>query len=321
MKLLNVLFLFSLFFFITKSSSLESVSFIFSGDTVLDDEVGEEIAKGNDPFIAFNTYFSNADIRITNLECVIATLGDPVDKFYTFRAHPRVIPILKRHFDAVALANNHSGDYGPIAFTQMLDLLSKADLKQVGGGHNLTQAHKPLIFTRRGIRVAVLSYNEFHPRSFEAGYDHAGVAWSEDEQVVADIQDARRHHLADVVIPIMHWGWENELKANPRQKQLSRLMIDAGADAVIGGHPHVTQEVDIYLGKPIIYSVGNFVMKEVDNDNQKKGWVVKLDLDRSGVLQLGSKGVKINANGIPSIDHLLSGPCWSRGQEKALNCF
>jgi len=321
MKLLIVLFLFPLFFIITKSSSSESVSFIFSGDTVLDDEVGEEIAKGKDPFTAFSTYFSNADIRITNLECVIATSGEATDKYYTFRAHPRVIPFLKRHFDAVALANNHSGDYGPIAFTEMLDLLSKAKLDQVGGGHNLTQAHKPLIFFRRGIRIAVLSYSEFHPRSFEAGYQHAGVAWSEDEQVVSDIKNARDHYLADVVIPIMHWGWENELKANPRQKQLARLMIDAGADAVIGGHPHVTQEVDIYLGKPIIYSVGNFVMKEVDNENQKKGWVIKLDIDRSGVLQLGSKGVKINTNGIPSMDNLVSGPCWIRGQEKAMNCL
>jgi poly-gamma-glutamate capsule biosynthesis protein CapA/YwtB (metallophosphatase superfamily) len=76
----------------------------------------------------------------------------------------------------------------------------------------------PLVFQRHGLRIAVLSYNEFHPRSFEAGHNTPGVAWSEDQQVEADITAARKLHRADVVIPIMHWGWENERQASDFQR-------------------------------------------------------------------------------------------------------
>ena len=298
----------------------KEVSLVFAGDTVLDDTAGKIIEQGGDPFSDFADYFAGADIRITNMECVVSTRGQANDKMYTFQAHPRVIPVLQKHFDAVTLANNHSGDFGPDAFAQMLSLLKEAGLAQVGGGMNLKQAHTPLVFTRNGWRIAVLSYNEFHPRSFEAGFDIPGVAWSEDQQVMEDIQTARRIHRADLVIPVMHWGWENERTANPRQRQLAKLMIDAGADAVIGGHPHVTQDVSVYKGKPIVYSVGNFVMKETDNAFQRKGWVLKMYFDKRGVTRFETLPVKIDMEGIPSIDRAASSPCWQRGDNIAGEC-
>jgi poly-gamma-glutamate synthesis protein (capsule biosynthesis protein) len=239
---------------------------------------------------------------------------------YTFKAHPRVIPVLKKHFDAVTLANNHSGDFGPDAFAEMLSLLKDAGLPQAGGGMNLKDAHTPLVFTRNGLRIAVLSYNEFHPRSFEAGFDIPGVAWSEDQQVMEDIQTARRIHRADLVIPVMHWGWENERTANPRQRQLAKLMIDAGADAVIGGHPHVTQDVSVYKGKPIVYSVGNFVMKETDNAFQRQAWVLKMYLDKRGITRFETLPLKIDMQGIPNIERGASSPCWRRGDNIAGEC-
>ena len=298
----------------------KEVSLVFAGDTVLDDTAGKIIELGGDPFSDFADYFAGADIRITNLECVVSTRGQANDKMYTFQAHPRVIPVLQKHFDAVTLANNHSGDFGPDAFAQMLSLLKESGLAQVGGGMNLKQAHTPLVFTRNGWRIAVLSYNEFHPRSFEAGFDIPGVAWSEDQQVVEDIQTARRIHHADLVIPVMHWGWENERTANPRQRQLAKLMIDAGADAVIGGHPHVTQDVSVYKGRPIIYSVGNFVMKETDNAFQRQAWVLKMYLDKRGVTRFETLPVKINMEGIPSIDRTAPSPCWQRGDKSTGLC-
>ena len=302
------------------SYAAKEVSLVFAGDTVLDDTAGKIIEQGGDPFSDFADYFAGADIRITNLECVVSTRGQANDKMYTFQAHPRVIPVLQKHFDAVTLANNHSGDFGPDAFAQMLSLLKEARLAQVGGGMNLKQAHTPLVFTRNGWRIAVLSYNEFHPRSFEAGFDIPGVAWSEDQQVVEDIQTARRIHRADLVIPVMLWGWENERTANPRQRQLAKLMIDAGADAVIGGHPHVTQDVSVYKGRPIIYSVGNFVMKETDNAFQRQAWVLKMYLDKRGVTRFETLLVKINMEGIPSIDRTAPSPCWQRGDKNTGLC-
>jgi poly-gamma-glutamate synthesis protein (capsule biosynthesis protein) len=303
-----------------KPAPSPTVSLVFAGDSVLDADAGDLIAQGGDPYASFANYFADADIRITNLECVVATTGSAGDKMFTFRAHPRVIPVLQRHFDAVTLANNHSGDFGPEAFAEMLGLLHNAGLAQVGGGMNLRLAHTPLIFERKGLRIAVLSYDEFQPRSFEADHNLPGVAWSEDERVVADIRAARRVHRADLVIPIMHWGWENEPVANARQRQLARRMVQAGADAVIGGHPHVTQDIAHYRGKPIVYSVGNFIMKETDNANQRIGWVLRLELDRRGVAALRTRVVRIDRVGIPTLDTAASSPCWRRGDKALGTC-
>lgn len=298
-----------------------SFSLVFAGDMALDDAPGALIERGGDPLAAFGPLFAQADVRIANLECVVATLGESGQKNYTFRAHPRVLPVLRRHLDGVTLANNHSGDYGRHAFAEMLGLLQQAKLAQVGGGMNLAQAHTPWLVERQGLRMAVLSYNEFMPRSFEAGHDTPGIAWSEDEQVVDDIGHARSRYGADVVVVFMHWGWENEHVANARQRRLARLMIDAGADAVIGGHPHVTQNIERYRGKPIVYSVGNFVMKETDNEAQRQGWVLQMDFDRHGASSLATHVVRIGMDGIPHADPATPSPCWQRGQPEIGHCL
>ncbi len=295
-------------------------SLVFAGDTTLDDAPGALIQRGGDPFAAFASLFAQADLRIVNLECVVATTGEPADKNYTFRAHPRVLPVLRKHVDGVTLANNHSGDYGRQAFAQMLGLLRDAGLAQAGGGMNLAQAHTPWMLERQGLRVAVLSYNEYMPRSFEAAHDAPGIAWSEDEQVVDDIRLARAHHKADLVLVFMHWGWENETVANPRQRQLARRMIDAGADAVIGGHPHVPQNIDRYQGKPIIYSVGNFIMKETDNAMQRQAWVLRMEFDRQGATGFETHVARLDARGIPRRDQSTPSPCWRRGEAEVSTC-
>lgn len=128
----------------------------------------------------------------------------------------------------------------------------------------------------------MLAYNEFKPRSFEAGPDWPGIAWSEDSHVIADIRAARAAG-ADVVIPFMHWGWERERAPTERQRSLARRLIDAGAAAVVGGHPHVTQGSETYRGRPIIYSLGNFVFDGFELPAAKVGWLLKMNVDQRGV--------------------------------------
>jgi poly-gamma-glutamate capsule biosynthesis protein CapA/YwtB (metallophosphatase superfamily) len=281
------------------TSASSTVSLVVVGDIMLEDGPSFAMRKGKDPFAGFAHLFKNADIRIGNLECVVATIGSPEeDKPNVFRVSPKSLKFLKRHFDAVGLANNHSGDFGPQAFAQMLGLLDKEGLGVYGGGMNLAQAHTPWIVERKGVRVAILGYDEFQPRTFEADTDKPGVAWSEDAQVVRDIQAARSRWKADVVIPIMHWGWEDPI-ANARQRQLARLMIDAGADAVIGGHPHQVQDTETYQGKPIFYSLGNFVFDGFSDPINNTGWVLRMELDRSGVRKVEVHVAKIGPGGIP----------------------
>ena len=301
------------------------VSLVFVGDIMLADSPGKVIKRGEDPFAPFAAILKSADIRVGNLECVVATTGSAEeDKPYTFRAEPRSLRFVKRHFDAVGLANNHTGDFGPKAFAEMLGLLDKAGIGYFGGGADLARAHTPLIIERKGLRIALLAYDEFFPRSFEADVDKPGVAWSEDEQVRRDIQMARTEYHADLVIPFMHWGWEHESLASPRQRQLARLMIDAGADAVVGGHPHVTQDVEQYRGKPIIYSLGNFVFDGFSSPDNNTGWLLRLELDKQGVRAWRTTVAHMGREGIPvparAKAGAAAGACWQRGAAAAGAC-
>jgi poly-gamma-glutamate synthesis protein (capsule biosynthesis protein) len=222
-------------------------------------------------------------------------------KIYAFRAKPQVIEKLSGRFDALSVANNHSGDYGHEAFLETLSLLDIAGVKAFGGGRNLTEAHAPYIVERSGLRIAILAYNEYKPRAFEAGPDWPGIAWSEDSHVVRDIQAARAAG-ADVVIPYMHWGWERERAPTARQRQLARLMIDAGADAVVGNHPHVTQGSEVYEGKPIIYSLGNFVFDGFDGADlpaAREGWLLRMTVSNEGVMAWDVVHAYMDAEGLP----------------------
>ena len=284
------------------------LSLVVVGDIMLEDGPMDAMRKGQDPFAGFASLFAGADIRIGNLECVVATNGSPEDdKPNVFRVHPRALKYLKRHFDAVGLANNHSGDFGHEAFAQMLSLLKQSKIGVYGGGMNLAEAHAPWIIERKGVRVAILGYNEFQPRSFEADTDRPGVAWSEDSQVLRDIRAARTVHKADVVIPVMHWGWEDPI-ANDRQRQLARLMIDAGADAVIGGHPHQLQDTERYKGKPIFYSLGNFVFDGFPLPINYIGWALRMELDKNGVQKIEAHVSHIGPTGLPKPGKVLADP-------------
>jgi len=299
-----------------------TVSIAFVGDIMLDDGPGKALARGVDPFAPFADHLARADLRIGNLECVVATQGSAEpDKPYAFRAHPRSLAVLKRHFDAVSLANNHSGDYGPEAFRQMLGLLAARQLPYFGGGPDLARAHAPLVLERRGLRIAFLGYNEFFPRSFEADFDKPGIAWSEDEQVRLDIERARRQYRADLVIPFMHWGWEKERRPSERQRQLARLMIDAGAGLVVGGHPHVTQGVELYQGKPIVYSLGNFVFDGFDYPEARQGWLLRLTVDKSGLVAWETLAAQMDDDGTPYPQPGAATLCGWAGDETVRECI
>ncbi len=297
------------------NQTADDLMLIYAGDIMLADLPGKAIARGIDPFQEFAEVLKNADATIGNLECVVASHGVPEHKPWVFLANPAVLPVLKRHFGIVSLANNHTGDFGHEAFLEQLKLLDEHKLAYFGGGRNCAQARMPHLLNIKGLRIALLGYNEFKPRNFEAGPDWPGVAWSVDEHVVADIQAARSRHKADLVIPYMHWGWENE-PANDRQKQLARIMIDAGADMVIGGHPHVTQEVEYYQGKLIVYSLGNYVFDGFAEGPERLGWLVRLRMNKQGLVAWDTVVAHMDAEGIPHLMRDTPAPSGSAGGDK-----
>jgi poly-gamma-glutamate synthesis protein (capsule biosynthesis protein) len=275
------------------------ITMLFVGDIMLAERPGQLIAQGRDPFFYVRSIFRAADIRIGNLECAVSQKGKAEDKTYTFRAHPRVITTLKKYFDAVSVANNHAGDFGPVAFEDMLYQLEKKQLAYFGGGRTLRAAHEPYLTTVKGKKIAVLGYDGFFPRSFEALEDRAGVAWLDTDFIVADIKRAREVHRADWVIVVPHWGWEYEKIASSQQQTLAHLMIDSGADAVVGGHPHVTQNIEIYKNKPIIYSLGNFVFNGFHDKETTTGWIALLTLTANAEVKWKTITVRLDKNGVP----------------------
>ncbi len=305
---------------VAAAAGAEPVRLVFVGDVMLDDGPGRTVRAGGDPLASFDRVLREADLAVGNLECPIATTGKALDnKIYTFRAHPRVLRVLKGRFGALALANNHSGDYGQEAFLETLRLLDKAGIPSFGGGADLAAAHAPLWVERKGLRIALLGYDEFKPRRFEAGPNWPGVAWSEDSQVVADIRAARAAG-ADLVIPFMHWGWEQEPEPDARQRALARTMIDAGADMVIGGHPHVTQGAEYYRGKLIVYSLGNFVFDGFHTPETREGWVLRLTVDRSGLLAWDTLAARMDDRGTPHPAPDALTPCGTAGDTAIRLC-
>jgi poly-gamma-glutamate synthesis protein (capsule biosynthesis protein) len=298
-----------------------AVDIVFVGDIMVAETPGELIARGTDPFQPFASLLRDADLRIGNLECVVATHGTAEIKPFTFLAEPRVLPVLARNFDGFSVANNHSGDFGKAAFAEELQLMRQAGMPYFGGGDTLREAHRPWIVERNGLRIAFLGYDEFKPRSFEAATDTPGVAWSgEDEQVIDDIVNARVRDHADLVIPFMHWGWEEEGQPSERQKQFAREMLDAGADMVVGSHPHVTQGAELYKGKLIIYSLGNFLFNSFETEATTTGWLLKVRFDRSGLVEWRTRVARLDGDGVPHPDLAAPSPCGSRGNAGVAMC-
>ena len=140
----------------------DAVKLIFVGDIMVahDEETGKLIAQGINPFLPFAAVLKDADITVGNLECVVAEKGERVRKPYNFLADPCCLPLLKQHFTALTVANNHSGDFGKGAFVEQCERLEKAGIPYFGGGRNKADAHKPWIVDRNGVRIAMLGYCE-----------------------------------------------------------------------------------------------------------------------------------------------------------------
>lgn len=277
----------------------DDIKVLLVGDVMLAETPGKLIRDGRNPFGFFAPLFEQADVKIGNLECTVSLKGNAEDKPFTFRANPRVIPVLKKYFTAVSVANNHSGDFGPEAFADMLDSLDKAKMPYFGGGREIRAAHQPFVVQVKGRKIAILGYDGFFPRSFEALPDRPGVAWLDDDFVVADIKKAKQN--ADLLIVYPHWGWEQEKTASALQQHLAHLMIDSGADAVVGGHPHVTQNIEMYKGKPVFYSLGNFVFNGFHDEDTTTGWALELTVSADAKIEWQIYTAKLDRNGTPHL--------------------
>lgn len=308
---------------LVRAFAVEGVAKVaFVGDVMLAETegTGRLMASGVDPFSKVRGMLADADLRVANFESSAGTKGTPdPNKPFSFRTSPSALIGFASVFEVAGLANNHAGDFGRGDFVETIDGLQKSGAVIFGGGRDQVEAHRAAIFERHGVKIALLGYLAFFPRWFAAAQGLPGVAWLDEDQAALDIAKARADG-ADVVVVIPHWGTEHEPKANKYQRRLAKALLDAGADAVIGGHPHVVQDYEIYKGKPIVYSLGNFVFDGFEDEDNVTGWALFADFDKHGVLSITTQVVRMDVDGSPSPDSAKLGPCWKRNDIEMSVC-
>jgi poly-gamma-glutamate synthesis protein (capsule biosynthesis protein) len=217
------------------------------------------------PFADVMPFLSRADVVVGNLESSISTRGTAVEnKKFTLRAGPIAAQALKKAgIRIVTLANNHSMDFGPLALRETLTALEENDTLYAGAGMDLDDARTPAFLKIRGKMIAFLSFSLTFPLEFFASAGRSGTAPGYADFVKSDIEKARAS--SDLVVVSFHWGAELMPAAKDYQIDLGRKAIDWGADLVLGHHPHVLQELEVYHGRLIAYSLGNFVFGSESN--------------------------------------------------------
>ncbi|MZQ85167.1 CapA family protein [Paenibacillus sp. 5J-6] len=263
-------------------SSDGQVKLTFVGDVLLASKVEDILKqKGYDyPYTNVKDYLTKPDFTIANLETPITTRGTVQNKDYVYRSSPLALPPLKdAGIDLVNLANNHVMDYGPEGLQDTMNALDQEGIKRMGAGNDLNEAYQPVIMEKDGIKIAFFGFSRVVPEaSWKAGPGRIGVAETYNyKPPVEAIQKAKAS--ADLVVVVAHWGVERSDHPDKYQTDLAHRYIDAGADLVVGGHPHVMQGFEQYKGKWIAYSLGNFIF--TTNDVSKTWETVILEAECS----------------------------------------
>ncbi len=269
--------------------SNKKISILLLGDLILG--VGTErliVEQGlSYPFKKVQTKLKENTITFANLEAPITNRGTRAkNKLWTFRSNPDYAKILSESgIDVVSLANNHIMDFGETGLKDTIETLKSLNIRYSGAGKNLSEARKPTIVSRNGTQFVFLSYCQRGPASYYAGEKNFGNAYYDKKLIAEDIKKWKTDR--NVVLISLHWGIE--ITNYPQEFQISdaKHFINAGADGIIGHHPHIPQGIQIYKGKPIIYSLGNFIVgfynkRYQDNIavrlNYKKNRLKKIDV-------------------------------------------
>lgn len=267
----------------------EQINLTFVGDIMMGANVGKLLSKnGYDyPYLHISSILQEADITVGNMENPITDRGEPADKSYVFRTSPEAVPgLVKSGFDIFNLANNHILDYGLVGLQDTIRLLTEAGLYGLGAGMDQEEAYKPVVIEKNGVSVAFLGLSKVVPEvSWKADKHTPGVAETYNyTRPIKAIEDA--NEISDMVVVIVHWGLEGSTEPLATDQQLAHRYIDAGADLVIGSHPHVLQGIESYKGKWIAYSLGNFIFTTSGKSGTNETAIVQASCSKLGDCQL-----------------------------------
>lgn len=269
----------------------------FVGDIMLTRGVESSVNKNfngdyNKLFENLNE-LKNSDILFGNLEGDISDIGKNVGSKYSFRMDPKVLPALKEAgFDIFSFANNHVGDWSIDAFKDTLLRLKDVDILKTGAGQDKKEASEPTIIKKNGINFGFLGFSDVGPAWIEAKKDKPGILLASDPDLEEIIKNAKKK--CDVLIVSFHFGEEYKLIHNERQKNLAHTAIDNGADIIIGHHPHVVEDIEEYKGKPIVYSLGNFIFDQNFSKDTMRGMLFEVIYDGKNLVKTNKRIITLN---------------------------
>ncbi|MCX6759666.1 MAG: CapA family protein [Candidatus Nealsonbacteria bacterium] len=285
----------------------QPIKIILVGDIMLDRGVKFMIEKEGDrdfrfPFLKVVDYLKEADIVFGNLEGVISDKGIKAGSIYSFRVDPKAIEGLSfAGFNVLSLANNHALDYTRAALEDCLAKLSNAEIDYVGAGFNEKEAYLPIIKEVNGstglpaVKVAFLAYTNLGPETWKAAGENSGIAWISEnnfETIKEDVKLAKEK--ADILIVSLHTGEEYQKEPTQFQIEFSKMAIEAGADLIVGHHPHIIQKNEKYKNGYIFYSLGNFIFDQSFSEETMRGQILEVLIENKKIKEVVTKDIKIN---------------------------
>ena len=274
------------------------------GDIMLGRSVGRKLQKAGSykyAFSAVEDVLKQGDIVFANLESPItaSTHGLSPDKKIVLKSSPDAVEaIVSGGFNLLSLSNNHIMDYYDTGLYDTMALLDKSGIIHSGAGKNREEAARPVLMEKNGYKIGLLSYTDMadivyegEPSiSFAAGDDKAGVIPRDYEtarQAIANLRGS-----VDLLIVSLHWGVEESFTVAPEQIDFARKLLDDGADMILGHHPHQFQGIEIYKGKPILYSMGNFMFDQNDPENMET-FITEMHYEGKNLKSLIARPVRI----------------------------
>ncbi|MEK7569599.1 MAG: CapA family protein [Patescibacteria group bacterium] len=273
------------------------VTLVLGGDIMLDRGIRSSVAKnfGGDYSELFSKLeiLKNADIAFANLEGVASDRGTDIGNLYSFRMDPSVVPALRgAGITILSVANNHVGDFGREAYEDTLSRLTENEILATGGGMTREEAERPAIVEKYGMRIGFLGFSDKGPGGMAASSNRSGILLASDPRFDDIVANAARQ--VDALVVSFHFGEEYQDKHNGRQEVLAHRAIDNGAKLVVGHHPHVMQDFEVYNGGYIAYSLGNLIFDQRFSERTMQGLLLGVKLYKDGSMSVQKNIVKLS---------------------------
>ena len=264
-----------------------------------------------DVFSSVKHFFRSADLIVCNLENPLTGIGSPTPGKCTLRGAPDWAVLMKEAgINLVSLANNHMMDYGAEGLYDTICALDLSGIRHVGAGENKEEACAPVFVSAGEMSIAFLARSSVIVSSQSyAGHSTPGVAFLEPDELIHNIKICKKK--ADLVVVLLHWGLEDYAYPTPAQKSIARQLVEAGADAILGHHPHVLQGIQRINESVIAYSLGNFLFddfmwKPCEGYNEmmftlsvsnRRGMILQMSWNETKNLECSEVFTRINADG------------------------